>query len=519
MKEREICKICGKDFERLSAHVKAHGIRWREYLAQYKPERYKQEIRIDLIDDLYVTVRSKILIQVQNGRYYTFDTNAGKRRSWPLNRADIRSHLEGRHALGIFFPEYSSKVLGLDIDFPNSPSKARMALRVLYHAVTNYLPPEALICSFSGNKGYHLDIFFAEPVAKKKLQLFYKMILNEIGYTENEIEARGTGDQGYKLPLGWHQKTGGYCYLCDSDSRQIRDEIGALQAVVKACPELIDKAIKDVKQKEVIEQEKEIILTEIKPLKTYSDPCGLIKHLEKIGISEQGTRHNTARKLAHLYRMQGLEQKEIEIKLLEWHKTLDSQFYDSTWGEIERDCKELALNAIEYKGFKWITRRPVITKDEVMQALGLKGKPLRRLYYALLIHAKTYADKETGVFYMTYRQMNEALGNTSQNRGHLRKQLDRLEKAGLLEIVRAGEIDNESLKQGEIKRLPNKYRLLNINLEAKPKEGFVVCDKKCPCSFCFDVALQKLLNTNELRKHFPRRKLRQEILAAKCEIG
>lgn len=516
MAAKEKCKICGQEFKRLSAHVKAHNVTWREYLRQYEPEQYEAEELIDLIEGLYVTERRKILIQAKGGTYLTFDTTAPEaKRRWPLNRADIKNHLEGRCALGIYFPQYSSKVLGLDIDFQNSPSKARMALRVLYHAVTKYIPPEAVICSFSGNKGYHLDIFFAEAIPKGKLETFYHKILDETGYKKTEVEARGIGSQGYKLPLGWHQKTGGYCYLCDSDSKPLEDELGALRAVQKAKTYLLDEAIKDIHEEQQVRQEKDLILSEIKPLEVYSDPAGVIKHLERVGITEPNTRHNTARMLAHFYNMQGLEQAEIEQKLIEWHKGLDKNLYDSAWPEIKKDCKELALNAVTYKGFKWILRRPVITKAEVLQALEIKGKPLRRLYYTLLIHAKTYADKETGIFYMTYKQINEALGNTSQNRGHLRKQLDKLEQLGLLEVVRAGKLDPTSEKP---KSLPNQYKLLNVNLRAKPTDGFVVCDKTCPCSFCFDVAINYLLEKEEIQQAF-RPNDRQDIYSAKCEIA
>lgn len=518
--QKETCEICGKEYKRLAAHVKKHGITWREYLAKYQPARYEEEEKIDLLMDLYVTVRYKILIQTMGGHYFTYDTTAfGVKRTWPLNRADARNHLQGRCALGVFFPEYTSKVLGLDIDMPGSDSKAKFALRVLYHTVTKYLPPKAIVCSFSGNKGYHLDIFFAEAVPKEKLEAFYHKILEETGYGKNEIEARGTGEQGYKLPLGYHQKTGGYCYLCNSDSEPLQDELEALRGVQKAESYLLDEAIKDIRETAQVEQEKNLILSEIKPLEVYSDPSGLIKHLEKVGITEAGTRHNTARKLAHLYKMHGLDQTEIESKLLEWHKTLNPELYESTQTEIEKDCKELALNATSYEGFKWISRRPVITKDEVMQALEIKGKPLRRLYYALLIHAKTYADKETGAFSMTYKQIGEALAHSSPDRGHYRKQLDKLEQLGLVEVVRAGEIDREALNDGELRRLPNKYRLLNINLEAKPSDGFVVCDKVCPCSFCFDVVVKNLLTLTEIKEHFPRREERAELQSVVCLMG
>lgn len=514
------CKICGKSYKRLSAHVKAHGITWRQYLEQYEPLQAEIETLTDILDDLYITVRSKILTQTKQGYFTTDITSPLSRRKYPLGRSDLRKHLEGKHTLGTYFPEYTSKVLGLDIDLPKSDSKARMALRVLYHSVTNYLPSDSLIMSHSGNKGYHLDIFFAEPVKKDKLQMFYEMILQEINYTTSVIEARGTGDQGYKLPLGYHQRTGAYCYLTDQDGDQIprEDEISTLKSVRKADPALIDEAIKDIKIQKQVKQEQELILTEIKPLKAYSDPSGLIRKIEREGITEAGTRHNTARNLAHFYKMQGLDQAEIEDKLLAWHKTLDKRFFSSTWAEIEKDCKELAYNAANYEGFKYISKRPVITKPEVMQALELKRKPLRRLYYTLLIHAKTYADKETGIFYMTYQQISEALNGevTTVNRGHYRKQLNKLEQAGLLEVVRSNTLDPAS---EEGKKLPNQYRLINANLEALPAEGFTVCDKTCPCTFCFDVAVRNLLTTNEMRKYFPRREAREEINAIICELG
>lgn len=513
------CKICGKSYKRLSAHVKAHGITWRQYLEQYEPLQAEIETLTDILDDLYIAVRSKILTQTKQGYFTTDITSPLSRRKYPLGRSDLRRHLEGKHTLGTYFPEYTSKVLGLDIDLPKSDSKARMALRVLYHSVTNYLPSDSLIMSHSGNKGYHLDIFFSEPVKKDKLQMFYEMILQEINYTTSEIEARGTGEQGYKLPLGYHQQTGAYCYLTDQDGDQIprEDEISTLKSVRKADPALIDEAIKDIKVNRQIKKEEEIILTEIKPLEVYSDPSGLIRKIERDGITKPNTRHNQARTLAHLYKMQGHSQAQIEDKLLTWHRSLDKRFYTSTQAQIAKDCKELAANAMTYNGFKYLSRRPVITKSEVMQALELKGKPLRRLYYALLIHAKTFADKETGIFYMTYKQIGEALNGAraTVDRGHFRNQLHKLEQAGLLEVVRSNKPDPTTRN----KSLPNQYRLINVNLDALPTEGFTICDKVCPCTFCFDVALRNLLTERELRQYFPRTKVREEIETVLCELS
>src|SRR5699024_1888135 len=60
--------------------------------------------------------------------------------------------------------------------------------------------------SFSGSKGYHVELFFDEAIQWQALEPFYKEVLLKLGKTKKEIELRPTGN-GLKLPLSTHRKT------------------------------------------------------------------------------------------------------------------------------------------------------------------------------------------------------------------------------------------------------------------------------------------------------------------------
>lgn len=527
---KQICQICKKSFKRLGNHVKAHGLTFDQYLAEHDPAEHELREKIRLLDDLYITTRQKILKQFPEKGYRTIHIvpkhEQGEKavRHWPLNQDDLREHLAGQNTLGVFFLPYSSKFIGFDIDIPptgepQGKSKAIKALQGLFYHLTEFVPPESILCSFSGNKGYHVDVFFDQLVSKDKLAHFYTMILDQTGYTESEIEVRGTGEQGYKLPLGYHQVTGGYCNLVTGYGEDIppENELSTLQAIIKADPSLIEDATADYTQPtpEVIIRELKEIMS-INPLEV-TNPTRRIARIEREGIQKAGTRHDTARELANLYAVQGLNQAHIEEKLLQWHKTLDKQFYTSTAEQIEADCKQLAENAVKTGCLLYRFRTPIITKEEILKALTIRGKPRRRLYYAFLIHAKTFADRETGEFYFTYEQIGEALSKTAEtvNRGHLRQQILRMADQGLIEPVRMGVIDPDSRRRtGTPRHYPNLYKLPQIELDPEQAGNFLVCNRNC--SHCYLAAVNYHLSEVEQKKYFPLSRDRREIRESVC---
>lgn len=96
------------------------------------------------------------------------------------------------------------------------------------------------LLSFSGNKGYHADVFVKESVAGEvtKAGRLLKKLLSREGVEFDEVFPTGTGLTGktpgganVKLPLGQHRKTGQFCHCLDEDLVPVSDPVPVLCAL------------------------------------------------------------------------------------------------------------------------------------------------------------------------------------------------------------------------------------------------------------------------------------------------
>jgi len=515
------CEICGKEYKKLTAsHLKTHNITYDQYLKQYEFDKYYLKRGAELLDDLYITVRNSWLIQLNSG-YKTM--KKGRNRKWNLQTSDVKAHLEGKQTIGIFFPQNKSKVIGLDLD-----EEDEELLERVYEAVNTFVPKEAILTSYSGNKGYHIDIFIDEMLPEKRVRGFYQLILSETDLKETTLELRGAGRQGYKLPLGYHKKTGNHCSLVTYLGAEISQNKRVLDKLENISPVSSELIIEAIEVNEVIifseEEEKELeeIVESIEPLEIYKNPVEktIKSHLNK--KIEEHERHNTAFTLALAYKKKGLCSKEIFEELMKWHDTLDSSKYTSTFKECRDDYKHISKDVYE-KNYNMkmldIEKNAIINKEDLKLIFSVDGrgrtrKALRKLLFALIVHAKMYANTE-GVFYMTYEQMNSSM-NTGNDRYKMRKWLDELEDQGRIEIVASNRT-----QEGTFKKLPNKYKVLGLStgidkVISQAENNFKICDKKEKCTDCLYRATCAIYDKQEIKSNFSYRKAKSILKSKPC---
>jgi hypothetical protein len=104
--------------------------------------------------------------------------------------------------------------------------------------VAKILPKNSFRVEFSGNRGYHLWIFFSEPVQGSKAYALGRWIQGnidhdpEVGievYPKQQMILR-VGNP-VKIPLGIHRKTGKRCLFVRGDFKEYEDQWEALQTV------------------------------------------------------------------------------------------------------------------------------------------------------------------------------------------------------------------------------------------------------------------------------------------------
>lgn len=177
-----------------------------------------QEI-IKKLNDLYFIQRNHYLIQYKTG-YVTYTkgqlNKAGTKKHMALMNWQFEKHLEGQFTIGTF-ANYYSKFMTFDVDFHDP----KMAKWITYKIaeVLNELGIKHYYISFSGSKGFHVDLFFSNLIRVDFAQKFFELVVlraDILRYSDdsNKVEFRVSDSQGVKIPLGYHQKTGKYCGFC-----------------------------------------------------------------------------------------------------------------------------------------------------------------------------------------------------------------------------------------------------------------------------------------------------------------
>ena len=88
------------------------------------------------------------------------------------------------------------------------------------HAIINFLtalgfPQDRIYVSFSGGKGYHVEMFFDRLVYTNRLYALYSTVISQSDLDPRKVEFRPLPGNAIKLPLSIHGKTGNVCWFVD----------------------------------------------------------------------------------------------------------------------------------------------------------------------------------------------------------------------------------------------------------------------------------------------------------------
>jgi hypothetical protein len=492
---------------------------------------------ISKINELYITNRKKYLIMFPNGKYMTVDKETKDKKRKSLVDSDIEEHLKGEKTFGVFAGETFSKFICFDVDVEDTYKAKWHTYRIIHTLVQIGFPIDRIYPSLSGNKGYHIELFFQEVVPNKKLIELFNIVMETAGYNKVEeytyecdggkIELRPVANRlGVKLPLGKHFKTPNNkrCWYVDVYTlKEIRSKKFILeikQIDNKILDNIFDTFI-DLTEEDnfykftTIEREitelKTRIKEQYKPLKEYKlnndelYTLESIRKLEKEGLKQVGTRHISLFKLARLYKYEGYSKDENESKLLNWMKQQDKNNYRTKWEACVQDIK----NIVDYVYEKDITltvpnREIIIYKEELIEILKLPKKCQKLIAFAMLVHSKRFA-QANGVFYMTQKQMAEATGYSERQ---IRRELPTLEEYGIFSYYSKNVMITNDKGQFQGKK-PNKYKmniLFNDTYDNAEAESYTIdiCNHE-QYKDLFNKSIVNLFDLGYLKKVLPRR--------------
>ncbi|KGE20806.1 TOTE conflict system archaeo-eukaryotic primase domain-containing protein [Paenibacillus wynnii] len=411
---------------------------------------------IDRLYELYVIQNHHYLLQFRGGFYCTVTERAK-----PLRRYQMDAHINGRTTVGTFSGQHFTKFLTFDVDFKHSLELAKWVTYKLAAALDSVGAHEYAI-SYSGNKGYHVDLFFDMAIPVETARTFFAFIVSlaEVSGVEGgEVEFRPSAQQGVKLPIGTHQKTGNFCGFCRiEDGLRVmnREESTAyLHAINKTDHTLIisrDDMAHDLDDA----AEMENVIARHTPLETYAqdESYSLTRAAERYhnGLTGPGQRHNSFLLLARLFNHNGVDRAGAVESITEWLAWQESGFYESS----AEYCAEDLRKCVDYVYDKNLTlnggQRDLTVSfceiDDIIRRCPQKSH--KALAYALLIHSKRWASA-SGTFFMVFNQMAEASGLCLRT---AKTQINQLENIGVIEIVK-----RDQKVRGTFKKKPNIYRM------------------------------------------------------------
>ncbi|MDU1845224.1 MAG: hypothetical protein E6778_06730 [Niallia nealsonii] len=465
-------------------------------------------------------VRYQYLIQSENGSYLTLNTNKNEK-VYPLTDYVIQRHLNKKATLGVFSSKDYTKFLCFDVDVKDKNKAKWTVYRLVNGLIEIGIPEEGIHISLSGNKGYHVDLYFNHPIKNDMAHELYLLTLNKselLNIDYGEVEYRPNGmQQGVKLPLGinFKNKRKRRCWFVDyaKGLKPIRNmeyilkikqmDVGIIYNILERERDCFDE--EEIRE---VEEVRGFVEAKHKPLKIYKEnieeqeTIEAIENLIHTGLTTTGMRHNSLFKLAKYYRHRGYTQDECNEELIEWMGEQDTRNYTTEWEDYVKDIQLIVNYIYENEVSLTIVEKDLfVTYEEMQQILKVKSKNEKLLAYCLLIHSKRYA-LGNGRFYMTFKQMSEASGLCEKT---TRTLINKLEQSGILYIVeRNRQVKDEQGKVIKKEKKPNIYKM-NIDCTNEDKKSFNIVSNEINYSESFRDCILYLFDTKELKRMLPRR--------------
>lgn len=467
---------------------------------------------IKQLNDIYIIQRKKYLIQYPK-QYITCQTGDIKngKKTRPLTDWHFERHLEGEFTIGTFGGVFKSKFITFDVDYHDKEMSKWITYKIA--RTLDDLGVHSYYISFSGNKGYHIDLFFDDLILIEQAQKFFDFVLDEADIRQyfddgNKVEFRPTDKQGVKLPLGIHQKTKRFCGFCLVENglkvMRKKQSYNYLLSIKKIHSSTVLDIIKEAKKDNIDKKtfvETEDAIAQHKPLPHYEQSeefsASMAIDYLKNGLKVKGSRHKITLLIATYLKYTGLEPAQTKEILYDWMQKQDKNTYTTPLKDCFKDIDQIVKDTYERDYQLSSTKRDLTVTFAEIDAIikNCPEKNQKLLTYALLIHSKRHSNAD-GVFFMTYKQMQTATGlddNTVQ------RQINKLEQSNVLEIV-----ERDRRVNGE-KHKPNLYKI-TLPIE-KVEDGEISMSEIIP----FSNVLKYFYDDGQLKKLLPRRQFEQLI--------
>lgn len=142
---------------------------------------------------------------------------------FPLSDGNFNAHFNGANPLAILAFGNRSRYFGFDVDSKEQAPADTLA--IIEALKTLDFASEDIHVSFSGGKGYHIELFIDGHLPFEQWHRFGKTVLHLAQLSDEHIEFFPTlkNLNGFKLPLTMHPKTGKFAGYCDNTTLEVLD--------------------------------------------------------------------------------------------------------------------------------------------------------------------------------------------------------------------------------------------------------------------------------------------------------
>jgi len=413
------------------------------------------------INDLYIQTRKKYLVQFPDN-YVTMDRDKSSK-VWTLNDGMIKRHLQGSITYGVFSGGYFNKFMTFDVDYNDHAMARWVTLKVIDTLVRDIgISRKDIHVSLSGSKGYHIDLFFDNPLLVADTEAFYRKVMAEVGElpADGDVEFRPSWTQGVKLPLGVHQRTGNRCWFVDNETLEPFESFDYIMSIEPMDSSEIMEIDFGISAEQAEEFERVVEETDITA--NVLDKSEALQNARKIieegRLIASGTRHKTTFTIACFGNMHGWEREETIAIIMDILLATPRMYFSK--GSTPDHWHKEAQRLVDYAYDKDITlgnsdKAVTIYKSEIIAVLQVGTFRQKQLAYAMLVTSKRYGS----VFYLTRSSAKKMIGTNSDNT--IQRGIKTLVDVGFLEYVRRNEVDRaRTFELNQVRHKPNKYRLL-----------------------------------------------------------
>ena len=246
------------------------------------------------------------------------------------------------------------------------------------------MPREKIYVSFSGRKGYHVEVFFDRVIDGGILYNLYCHVIKNGQLDPDKVEFRPSPSMAIKLPLSVHGSTGNICWFVDRDTLSPIEDESYILGIEQVCADDVQIAL-SLPALENKGENHTVRHRSAKAPETAEDRDS------EINLTEQGKRHNTMRRIAVYHRTNGHDREDAQMALEKWYARQPPELINSSPEEVAADITSILDWAYSDRFILPGARDKdvaFVSESQVLIALNQRSRSAHRITFLLLMRTR-----------------------------------------------------------------------------------------------------------------------------------